>query len=142
LQSMLAKEAVKQDELSTSMRNFWINQVDKYEGKGYWASFLESLQKPNQTGSVAAQSGELATLKHKAEELQAHARELEEQSHHVHGHVTWIDIGHLGLELALVFCAVAVLTKQRTFWLTGMVFAAVGAGASAWGMLGWRMMGT
>jgi Domain of unknown function (DUF4337) len=144
LESMLAKDVVKHDDESAAMRRFWVDQVDKYEGKGYWASFLENLQgskgKSDAKGSnpvVPAQSGELAMLKHNAEELQAHARTLEDQSHLLHAHVTWIDIGHLGLELALVMCAVAVLTKQRTFWLTGIGFALAGSAVAGYGMVGW-----
>jgi hypothetical protein len=147
LQSMLAKDALKHDEASTAMRDFWINQVDKYEGPGYWASFLEGLTKQHAkadakatTEAAAAKSGELAELKTKAEELQAHARGLEEKSHALHGTVTWIDLGHLGLELALVFCAVAVLTKQRTFWLTGIGFAVVGFAVASYGMVGWWLL--
>jgi Domain of unknown function (DUF4337) len=144
LESMLAKEVVKRDDESAAMRKFWIDDVDKYEGKGYWASFLENLHgskgKSDAKGSktaVPAHGGELALLSQKAEELQAHAKELEEQSHLVHEHVTWIDMGHLGLELALVFCAVAVLTKQRTFWLTGIGFALAGSAVAAYGIAGW-----
>jgi hypothetical protein len=143
LQSMLTKDAVKHDEQSTAMRNFWIDQVDKYEGKGYWAGFLDSLQGSKAKGSETVASdhgGELAQLKKKAEEIQARAKELEDQSHLVHEHVTWIDIGHLGMELALVLCAVAVLTKQRPFWLVGIVFALAGAAVAGSGMVGWWRM--
>ena len=145
LQNMLAKDSLKQDELSTAMRGFWVAQVDKYEGKGYWAGVLQSLQKPSgqpekKAAEDSASSGELAMLKKKAEDLQAHAEHLEEKSHTLHGHVTWIDVGHLGLELALVFCAVAVLTKQRSFWMTGIGFGLIGFGVAAFGMLSWWIM--
>jgi hypothetical protein len=124
------------------MRQFWIDQVDKYEGNGYWSAFLARLKDPkNKDISSPPPSGELADLKKKAEDLQSHAKELEVQSHELHEQVTWIDIGHLGLELALVFCAVAVLTKMRGFWLTGMGFAVVGFGLAAYGIVGWWQMG-
>jgi len=148
LHGMLAKDVVKQDPESVAMRKFWIDQVDKYQGKGYWTSFLESLQQPKDKANVkthekpaAPPSGELATLKKQAEDRQAHAKQLEEQSHELHENVTWIDIGHLGLELALVFCAVAVLTKQRSFWLTGVCFALAGSGVATYGILGWWLLG-
>jgi Domain of unknown function (DUF4337) len=160
LHDMLAKDVVKHDEESTAMRNYWLNQVEKYQGEGYWEKFLQDLKKPRKKAEAKAESqsheageskakkekpagpkGELADLKKEAEEKQAHAKDLEEQSHNLHAHVTWIDIGHLGLELALVFCAVAVLTKQRSFWMTGILFALVGSVLSSYGMIGWWIMG-
>jgi hypothetical protein len=136
--AMLAKDSVRHDEEAGAMRNFWINQVDKYEGEGYWANFLAQLGKPGEMSN--AKAGELEELRKKAEGLQDHARKLEMQSHELHAVVTWIDMGHLGLELALVFCAVAVLTKQRPFWVAGIVFALAGSGLAIYGWVGWRFL--
>ena len=36
------------------------------------------------------------------------------------------DLGELGIELALVLCSIAVLTKRSTFWLTGIAVGIVG----------------
>jgi hypothetical protein len=159
LQAMLAKDVVKQDDESKAMRQFWVKQVDKFEGEGYWNSVMENLGNPKdgvkKTGLAAKDHGEekkstegegaskaeRALLSDKATALQSRAKSLEEQSHHLHERVTWIDLGHLGLELALVFCAVAVLTKQRSFLLTGIAFAVAGSGLAVWGMAGWWMMG-
>jgi hypothetical protein len=153
---MLAKDVVKQDDESKAMRQFWVKQVDKFEGEGYWNGVMENLGKPKEgvkkTGPAAQDHGEekkssegegegagkaeRVLLSDKATALQTRAKSLEEQSHHLHERVTWIDLGHLGLELALVFCAVAVLTKQRSFVLTGIAFAIGGSGLAVWGMVG------
>jgi hypothetical protein len=61
-------------------------------------------------------------------------------SHKIHEKVTYIDMGHLGLELALVFCAVAVLTKQKPFWLTGMAFSLVGTLVAGYGIYAWWIL--
>jgi hypothetical protein len=147
LETMLAKKVAKQNAEAAAIRTFWIDQVDKYEGQGYWTSFLSRLTDPKpKLGSKSlderapTRSGELAELSRTAEELQTHAKQLEEQSHALHEDVTWIDMGHLGLELALVFCAVAVLTKLRPFWLTGIAFALIGSVVAGYGMLGWRLL--
>jgi hypothetical protein len=70
--------------------------------------------------------GTLAELKHKAEALTEDGDKEEHASHDVHHNVGWIDYGHLGLELALIMCAICVLTKQRGFWYTGIAAAVVG----------------
>ena len=72
--------------------------------------------------------------KDKADEIEKEARALVseaekhmDESHHVHHRADRFDYGELGIELALVLCSVAVLTKQRGFWFAGIVSAVVGA---------------
>jgi hypothetical protein len=136
LETLVAKDGLKQDPESAARRNYWINQIDKYEGQGTWAAFEESLtgkdKQPTKRG------GELAKLSEEAEKLKTAAINHESESHQLHELVTWIDFGHLGLELALVFCAVAVLTKSRPFWLMGIITGMVGAGVAGYGMILWK----
>jgi hypothetical protein len=66
-------------------------------------------------------------LQHQAEQKENEAETMLHDSHHVHAQADRLDMGHLGLELALVLCSVAVLSKQRGFWFIGSVIAAVGA---------------
>ena len=72
--------------------------------------------------------------KDKADEIEKEARALVseaekhmDESHHVHHRADRFDYGELGIELALVLCSVAVLTKQRGFWFAGIVSAVIGA---------------
>jgi hypothetical protein len=154
LQSMLAKDVVKDDEQTRAMRQYWISQIDNFEGPGYWANFLDKVGKAKPPTATAERGDSKATsdkaegkvsertqYSEKATDLQTKAAKLEHQSHALHGNVTWIDLGHLGLELALVFCAIAVLTKQRSFLLTGICLAVIGSGVAGWGIVGWWMMG-
>ena len=69
-----------------------------------------------------------------SKEIEDEARGLgekaEEKEHHaelVHHRADRLDYGHLGLELALVLCSIAVLTKQRSFWFSGIAVGALGA---------------
>jgi hypothetical protein len=163
LEGMLAPEALRQDDDAKANRNYLVKQVDKFEGEGYWKKFSEGLKNPGKAKAEsasqeteapeskspghgaeskpkAAKSGEREVLKKEAEELQEKAKASEEQSHKLHETVTSIDLGHLGLELALVFCAVAVLTKQKSFWLIGMVLGLVGAGVAGYGIYAWRLL--
>jgi hypothetical protein len=112
-----------------SAQEYLTREIQKYEG-------------------TKGKEGSLAKLKHEAEELKEEAKkseeaakEDEEASHHVHHAVNWIDYGHLGLELALVLCSIAVLTKQRSFWYTGIGAATLGAVFVLVGVIGLLQIG-
>jgi len=139
MEQLLSKDGVRQDDDAKALRTHWINKVNKYEGAGYWEKFntaLLSKSKPPEDGQ-----GELKELKAKADNFTEQAKEAEHRSHQVHGLATWIDLGHLGLELGLVLCAVAVLTKQRPFWLAGICFGVVAAILAGYGGVAWLTLG-
>ncbi|HEV3237734.1 MAG TPA: DUF4337 family protein, partial [Gemmataceae bacterium] len=54
------------------------------------------------------------------------AKEKKEQSRHVHHIGDRYDLGELSVQLALVLCSIAVLTKRSSFWFAAMAFALVG----------------
>jgi hypothetical protein len=126
------------DKAQEASRKYWSGQVERYEGK------------PGKTGK-RREGGDLAELRRKAEAEEKLAQEYQEraetklgkaeefthQSHHVHAAVNWVDSGHLAVELALVLCAVAVLTKQRGFWFAGILVGMVGAGLAGFGVFTW-----
>jgi hypothetical protein len=70
---------------------------------------------------------EARQLKEEAEKLNHQAGEELHKSHHAHAQANRLDMGHLGLEMALVLCSVAVLSKQRGFWYTGIAVGVIGA---------------
>ncbi len=98
---------------------YWTDQVEKYEGHK---------DKEAMAGELAEIMREARTLEGEAQSLQKEAQEKEHDSHLVHHSVNWIDFGHLGLELALVLCSVAILAKVRFFWFGGIGVALAGAG--------------
>jgi hypothetical protein len=55
------------------------------------------------------------------------AKEMEKGSHANHQQAFYFDMGELGIELALVFCSLAVLTKRIGFWFSGMAVGILGA---------------
>jgi hypothetical protein len=101
--------------------------VDKYEGK------------PGPDGKRLKGQGELAKRKKEAEDLKSRGEELTARSHHTHAAVDWIDYGHLALDLALVFCTVALLTKLRGFWLAGLLGGVAGAAVAGFGIYQWLL---
>jgi Domain of unknown function (DUF4337) len=58
--------------------------------------------------------------------IQENARQLQERSELAHHRADHFDTGELGVELALVLCSIAVLTKRYAYWFFGMGFGVVG----------------
>jgi hypothetical protein len=61
-----------------------------------------------------------------ANKLQKKAEDYQKKSHHKHEQSFYFDMGELGVELAIVLCSVAILTKQRPFWFGGMAVCLIG----------------
>jgi hypothetical protein len=72
----------------------------------------------------------------KAEDMKAEADKLREESHVVHERVTRYDYGEVGLELAMILCSVAVLTKRRWSWYAGILCGLFGMMVVISGWLG------
>jgi hypothetical protein len=104
---------------------YWADQVEKYEGRK---------AQDARPGELAEIMREARKLEDEAQTLQKEAQVKEQESQRVHHSVNWIDFGHLGLELALVLCSVAILAKVRFFWYSGIVVAVVGAGLALEGV--------
>lgn len=62
----------------------------------------------------------LPKLKADAEEHVNKAKEKFEHSHHAHLQADRLDYGHLGAEIGIVLCSLALLTKRRVFWFAGL----------------------
>jgi hypothetical protein len=57
--------------------------------------------------------------------------EAEAESHHHRS--DFFDLGELGVELALVLCSIAVLTRGRAFWYAGIAVGSVGVAVAVAG---------
>jgi hypothetical protein len=129
-----------QEKEKAAMR-LWKKQVDKYEGEGYWATQVATnFRGDERKDGTKLKGGQLAELQDEAKAYEKKAHDLEKISHHIHENVGWLDVGHLGLELALVFCSVAVLSKQRGLWYLGITVAVVGACLAGFGVCGTYLM--
>ena len=97
-------------------------------------------------GVVAAKDAEAATkfqekIRAEAEryrdeqkELEAKARELEQEFGLAHRKTDRFDLGEVFLEIALVITSITLLSGRRMYWRLGLLFAAAGilTAASAW----------
>jgi hypothetical protein len=79
---------------------------------------------------------EAEKLAHEAEELQHESTEKLEDSHKIHLKSNRFDLSELGVEMALVLCSIAVLTKLRMFWYSGIGFGLVGLAVALTALFG------
>jgi hypothetical protein len=96
-------KAPGKEEQAAQTRDDWKKKVADYEGK------------------------KLDELKGQAHALEAQAAEKRHESHFAHDKGSRFDLGELAVQLGLVLCSVAILTKRREFWYAGMIAAAAGA---------------
>jgi hypothetical protein len=66
------------------------------------------------------------------------AHKFEEQVEVAESKASWFDLGEAMLEIALVVTSITLLTRQRMYWVLGMIFGAAGLLVSAMGLLGHR----
>ncbi len=67
----------------------------------------------------------------KAEQKHREAEEARAEAAHTHHQADRLDIAHLGAEIGLVLCSVALLTKRKGFWYAGIAAAAVALALTA-----------
>jgi hypothetical protein len=79
---------------------------------------------------VAKYEHEVKEIEKEARELTDKAKEFDKEAVHAHHMSNRFDLGELGVELALVFCSLAVLTKRKPFWYSGMLVGVVGFGVA------------
>jgi hypothetical protein len=135
MSSFLAKEPGT-EEAQEEARKYWASQVERYEGSPD-GKRTEDGELPQMQKEARALQKKAEVCRKKAEEKLHEAEQRVHESHQVHLAVNWIDSGHLGIELALVLCSVAVLTKQRSFWFSGIAVGVVGAILAGFGAYLW-----
>ena len=76
---------------------------------------------------------DLPKMEAKARELVAKAEALQKESEHSHHKGDRFDLAELAVEMGLILCSIAVLTKKTPFWFGGIIFgvAGIGTGVSA-----------
>lgn len=80
-------------------------------------------------------------LTKKGEEAEVKAQSALKESHEVHARADRFDFGELGLQLGVVLCSLAILTKSRPFWYGGLACSVVGLLVALSGAFGLFMGG-
>ncbi len=74
-------------------------------------------------------------LEMKGHQLSQEIQKYAEEAHRHHHRANFFDLGELGIELALILCSIALLTKGRPFWFAGMVAAGLGVAVAMAGFI-------
>jgi len=118
LLKVMPKGSPADDRQAQQLAQEWTAKVGRYEGT------------------------ELPELKQVAEKLVAQARAMETRaqeatahSYEAHHQGERLDVAELAIELALVLCSLAVLTKASSFWYSGIAAGIVGLAIAASAML-------
>ena len=82
---------------------------------------------------VKVYKGDVDRIEKEARQLEKEGVELLHKSEHKHHQAFYFDMGELGVELALVLCSVAILSKQPGFWYGGISVGLLGLVAVAVG---------
>jgi len=109
--------AVGKEKTSSAAVERWKKQVQKYESR------------------FDAEKAKAEELDKEVKHLQAEAQSKLKESHHAHARSDRFDYGELGVELALILCSIAVLTKRAGFWYVGLLCCVVGALVALTGVL-------
>ena len=83
---------------------------------------------------VARYKTELVELQDQAKGVQKEVAAANAQAEHTHHQANWLDFAHLAVELGLVICSLAILTKRKLFWLVGIGVTVVGIGLAAYAL--------
>ena len=104
-------------------------------------------------------AGELARIQSQARELEKEGKKILEagkvkveeklkqaeaaihSSHQEHMKAARLDYGELALQFAVVLCSLAILTKSKAFWFSGLASGALGAVVAVTGQFGMFMNG-
>ncbi|HVS35040.1 MAG TPA: DUF4337 domain-containing protein [Gemmataceae bacterium] len=128
-----AEVQVKKTEESDSWAHY---QAKKNRGNMYKAD-AELLRRLNKDAPDSEAGKKAADAEKKWEEvaekdeketaqLEEDAKKLKEEGESAHASSNFFDLGELGIELALVLCSVALLAKNRVFWIVGIAVGVLG----------------
>jgi hypothetical protein len=122
LLAVLAKDS-SAAEARQKLEEDWRKQTAKYDKE--LVEQKETAEKLEEEARKKVEQGE-EKLK-EAGRKQAESEDKQDASHHAHRRGDRFDGSELAVELALVLCSIAVLTKRSTFWIAGIVCGVVGA---------------
>jgi hypothetical protein len=84
-------------------------------------------EKANQwKGKVETYQGDTEAIQKEAQEFDELAMEMKSHGKHMHHVSDRYDFAELSVQIALVLCSIAVLTKRTSFWYAAMAFAVFG----------------
>jgi hypothetical protein len=90
------------------------------------------IERGNEAGKRAeSKRAEAAKVREEASTFRKQAAEKRDEAEHVHHQADRFDIAHLSSEIGLVLCSIALLTKKKAYWFTGLAAAVLAIGLTA-----------
>jgi hypothetical protein len=86
--------------------------------------------------TVAKYESKLPKYQAEAQKVADESKEYAERSHAAHAKADRFDYGELGLQLGVVLCSMAILTRSRAFLYCGLIGALLGCLVALTGLLG------
>jgi hypothetical protein len=100
--------------------------VKKSDDFKTWQDRAKQKKSDHWKKNAARYRAETDEIEAKAKHLTEEAKDLRKESGVMHGMGNRYDMAELAVEIGLVLCSLAVLTKQRGFWYGGLVCSLVG----------------
>ncbi len=106
-----------------------LKEIAKAEPK-YEPVFKTSIEKAdrqhkNYEKRLDSTKKEAEKLGHTGEDKQKQSLQKMDDAHHAHHQANRLDFAHLGAEIGIVLCSLALLTKRKLFWYLGLAAALV-----------------
>jgi hypothetical protein len=109
------------------------NRLYLYESDGEMVGVLGKEPSEKMEKQVADWKKKVGKYQAESEELQKEAQDFDElakekkaESKHIHHIVDRYDFAELSVQIGVVLCSIAVLTKRSSFWYAAMSFALFG----------------
>ena len=83
--------------------------------------------------NAAKWKSDAGLIKQEGDKLGDEIKKYEAEAHKYHQRSDFFDMGELGVQLALILCSIAILTRGRAFWYSGIVVGVIGAAVAAGG---------
>ena len=97
---------------------------------------VATVQNPEQAAKLRDKYGkEIERYTEQEKEIEAQAREAEDEVKMFGRRADRFDLGEVLLEAGLVICSITLLTRKRMFWLLGLVLGVVGIALGVAGLL-------
>ncbi|WP_252263810.1 DUF4337 domain-containing protein [Paracidobacterium acidisoli] len=131
-------EAVLMQARASDQWNFYQAQKIRQYDTQLTADLLTALPIRDQNAANQVSSNYKSHLDKWNENLaedQKKAREYEDEVRKAERRATKFDLGEALLEIGLVVTSITLLTRQRSYWLLGMLFGGAGIVIAAWGLL-------
>jgi hypothetical protein len=122
LLKVMAPAAGKENEQAKQIA-YWEGKAKEYEGVD---DKKDDANEDSEKKSLKKIRAEAEHLEYEARSKESKAEKRLEESEHHHHRGFWLDMAQLAVELGLVLCSLAVLSKRAPFWFAGMASAAVG----------------